>query len=686
MKTLAMLTALVLLGSLGIAAVQAQVDRGPITTFEAQASGGHEVVVPSVDLPEGGFVAIHDATLLEGAVFTSVIGISEALPAGASEQVRVQLTRALVGDNETLVAMPHKDSNANGIYDFVSSAGAEDGPFVGGQDAIDESALPAALQGLDLGGISAVVAQVNVTASIQARDQVGSGRSILIDSVDLSAPGYVAVHDATLVAAADESGIDPASVLTSVVGVSDLLPAGRYTDLLVAVGNNCEGCKAGGSMNGTLVPMAHRETNGNEAYDFVSSEGAADGPFVGQPGTPLTAVIAVLDTDSSDVATETFSAQASGGRSVLFAEVFVPQGGYAAVHDATLLEGNVLGSVLGVSTFLDPGLHRNVTVELAFNGSRGLNESATVIGMLHRETNGNEAYDFVASQGADDGPYVGGPNGLAEADLPEALQGLGIGGVNAVSAMISVAASARIAAHQTSEDGASVTLESVDLSEAGFVALHDTSLLGDATANVLASVVGVSAPLEAGFQENVTIRLPGDNCAGCVKGALNTSQTLIAMPHKDSNANGVYDFITSAGAEDGPFVTTGAVGNTASALDLNIVVAIGRVTAPIVANATSEPATPTPATPANGTTPATPNGTTPATPNGTTPATPNGTTPATPNGTMPATPNGTMPATPAGPPRDATPDESTNETPGLGLLALLAAVGLVVLVLRRRRS
>lgn len=467
----------------------------------------------------------------------------------------------------------------------------------------------------------------------------------------------MAIHDATLVQGPDASGINGNNVLTSVIGVSDLLAAGHHHNVLVKLNNNCAGCKTTGNMTGTLIPMAHKETGGNATrYDFVSSGGTQDGPFTGQPGAPLTAVINVLTTTYSGVGTESFPPQATGGHIVIFPEVYVPQGGYAAVHDATRLSGNVLGSVIGVSGFLAPGQHRNVAVELSFNGSRGINASQTLVGMIHRETNNNTSYDFVSSQGAADGPYTGGPNSLSEAQLPAALQGKGLGGVNAVPAQVDLSATVRIAAHQPS-DGRSVRIEYADLAVPGFIAFHDASLLANAQGNVMTSVVGVSA-LQSGLKRNFTVDLPGPNCAGCAKGALNVSQLLIAMPHKDSDNDGRYTFITSAGAADGPFVTSAATSNTVSALGLNIVVATGEAVVPVKVPAPATPPTTTPTTP-----------TTPT-------ATPSGSTPTTPTGA--ATPTSTSPrATP-------TPTES-QDTPGFTLGLLVAAVAIGLLVMRRRK-
>jgi hypothetical protein len=71
-----------------------------------------------------------------------------------------------------------------------------------------------------------------------------------------------------------------------------------------------------------------------------------------------------------------------------------------------------VGSVVGVSEYLEPGTHENVTVTLyadvpgATFENESLQSSQVLVAMPHEETTGDEAYDFVASNGSDDGPYV----------------------------------------------------------------------------------------------------------------------------------------------------------------------------------------------------------------------------------------------------------------------------------------
>ncbi|UPV98789.1 hypothetical protein M0R88_09615 [Halorussus gelatinilyticus] len=108
----------------------------------------------------------------------------------------------------------------------------------------------------------------------------------------------------------------------------------------------------------------------------------------------------------------TLQNQESDGSTVMVASAAVPEGGFVAIHDLSLLEGEVLGSVIGVSELLDAGEHQNIEVTL-FEGVPGaqfdqsaLQETQPLIAMPHQNTNGNESYDFVSSQGEADGPYT----------------------------------------------------------------------------------------------------------------------------------------------------------------------------------------------------------------------------------------------------------------------------------------
>jgi len=194
--------------------------------------------------------------------------------------------------------------------------------------------------------------------------------------------------------------------------------------------------------------MPHVENSNNETYDFVFTGGVDDGPFtenetavtdsalvtvenatapdedeggagdVGDNETTMTTTddVGDNDTDMDEVATATFENQTSNGTAVNVSSVTLPEDGYVAIHNDSLLEGNVTGSVIGVSEYLEAGTYENLTVELfnvsganftAMDGENAtLEENQSLIAMPHIENSNNETYDFVASEGLDDGPFT----------------------------------------------------------------------------------------------------------------------------------------------------------------------------------------------------------------------------------------------------------------------------------------
>jgi hypothetical protein len=88
------------------------------------------VRVAEASLDDGGFIVIHNDLLLQidpndtnaenfQKVVNSISGVSGLLPGGESKNVIVPLRPDRVEDGEqTLIAMPHRDTNGNGEYDF----------------------------------------------------------------------------------------------------------------------------------------------------------------------------------------------------------------------------------------------------------------------------------------------------------------------------------------------------------------------------------------------------------------------------------------------------------------------------------------------------------------------------------------------------------------------------------------
>ena len=218
--------------------------RGP-STIEAgdQDGDGTTIVVATVELPAPGFIAVHaDADGSPG----PVIGHSDLLPAGTSTDVVVTLDTPLDG-SATVWPMVHIDMDGDGVYTFVPP-----------DNAID-------LPGLTAGGDVAVtkmmvtVPPARGPSALEADKQTSDGTAIVVATVELPAPGFIAVH-------ADADG-SPGPV----IGHSDLLPAGTSTDVVVTLDTPLDG-------SATVWPMVHIDMDGDGVYTFVPPDNAIDLP------------------------------------------------------------------------------------------------------------------------------------------------------------------------------------------------------------------------------------------------------------------------------------------------------------------------------------------------------------------------------------------------------------------------
>jgi hypothetical protein len=188
----------------------------------------------------------------------------------------------------------------------------------------------------DTSAVSTDSAALTHVASVNMTNQTSGGTTVTVDEVYLSGGGFVTIHDASL----NEGG---AEVLSSVRGSSAYLSPGNHSNVTITLDDPVENTS-------TLVAMPHKDTDGDRIYDTVS------------------------------------------------------QGGFVTIHDDTVGDGP-LDSVVGTSDYLDSGTSENV--EIAVDTEPGQH-----FAMPHVDSNGNEAYDFVSSEGQADAPYV-----TAEGDI-----------------------------------------------------------------------------------------------------------------------------------------------------------------------------------------------------------------------------------------------------------------------------
>jgi membrane-bound metal-dependent hydrolase YbcI (DUF457 family) len=272
----------------------------------------------------------------------------------------------------------------------------------------------------------------------------------------------------------------------------------------------------------------------------LSPVGVASAQSATASGNQTTASV---DIDSSNNTTAT---------TVVVSKVRVPNGGFVAIHDGGYAEaGNLRQSAITVSKYLSAGVHKNVSIPvkrgvpgIAGNSTR-LNFARTNLSaVVYRDTNNNTQYDFAASFGSADTPYQA-QNGGAVADTEQVTIEKNV--QQAKQQSQPAPASIRFADQQLQQGAShpSVTISRVNLSEGGFVVIHDKRYLGP-TRDPLNSAIGVSSYLSPGVHRNVTVPL--------LDGSVTSTQTLVAVPYLDTNGNQTYDYVKTGGEVDYAYI------------------------------------------------------------------------------------------------------------------------------------
>lgn len=127
-------------------------------SFKNQTSDGTSVVVDSVTMPEGGFISTHDERFVadgDGVAVGagSIIGYSEYLDPGTHSNVTVELFNNSKLDTspyedgrldkrvQTLIVLPHEDTNGDEEWDFYPGETREDGAYKQGPQSDDNVPL-----------------------------------------------------------------------------------------------------------------------------------------------------------------------------------------------------------------------------------------------------------------------------------------------------------------------------------------------------------------------------------------------------------------------------------------------------------------------------------------------------------------------------------------------------------------
>lgn len=297
--------------------------------FEDQRIEGSAVVVQSLTLPATGFVVLQDAA-------GDLIGLSEVIGPGRIDAVPVPFFVPLDADTTVSAALHiDMDRDRTFIYEPPDS-------FVDVPAATADGAAAAATASVVLlppvGGGSIVVAE-----------QRTSGSPVVVESVTLPAPGFVAVQ------------VNEGDAPGRVIGSTDLFPAGTTEGepILVEIDPPLR-------VTGRVWVVAYVDRNENGVFD--PDDG--DEPAQTEDGEPVQAdpVVTVVPLDPSSVEVED---QEGDGTTISVAGVTLASGGFV---DVRIDDGGVPGERIARSEWLAEGTYE----DLVFTPSRPLDADSRI--------------------------------------------------------------------------------------------------------------------------------------------------------------------------------------------------------------------------------------------------------------------------------------------------------------------
>jgi PGF-CTERM protein len=179
-----------------------------VNTQQSRNGSVQRVTIRSATLSDGGFLAVYDSSLLTNDNVTasakSLRGASEYLTSGEHAPVNITLDRPYTY-NGTIIVIPHQDTNNNGKYEFITSNGSEDSPYLGADG-------------------DPIVASANVTVNqYQLGETTGTGSD---DALPETTSGVMATtatsgENGTRMTSEDSDGSDPNGNTKSGSGTGD---------------------------------------------------------------------------------------------------------------------------------------------------------------------------------------------------------------------------------------------------------------------------------------------------------------------------------------------------------------------------------------------------------------------------------------------------------------------------------
>ena len=239
------------------------------------------------------------------------------------------------------------------------------------------------------------------TPSVEIRNQTSSGATVTVRRAALSQPGFVAIHTSSYA----DGLVGPNE---SIIAVSQRLAAGTHRNVTIDVSHAPPGNAPGlnrSQLNETttLAATVYGDTNGNVRLDSVRSLGEND-TLVTQNGSVVRDAARVrVPSSPRRTASVAFRNQTLQNDTLTVAQARLPRGGFLIAHNESYQRTrDALTSAVAISRYLPPGNYSNVTLSVK---QGALDESQTVTIRPSLDTNNNQQYDFVTSDGFQDVAY-----------------------------------------------------------------------------------------------------------------------------------------------------------------------------------------------------------------------------------------------------------------------------------------
>jgi membrane-bound metal-dependent hydrolase YbcI (DUF457 family) len=277
------------------------------------------------------------------------------------------------------------------------------GVFLATAPGVGLLGAPASLSPVDIAAGQSTNATNTTNATVAFANQTTNGTNVTIESATLPEGGFIAIHSSGYTTGG-------ASAQSSVIATSEYLEPGEHTNVTVEVSNAPPGNYPGLNRSrlnssGPLTAMVHRDTNGNGQMDYVRSFGANDTAYSGSEGPPVADSAGItVPTTTEPAASVTFRNQTLQNGTLVVEEARLPDGGFLVIQNESYQQtGDALTSSVGLSGYLPPGNHTNVAIELL---PGALDHTQTVTVRPSRDTNSNQRYDYIRSDGFRDVAYT----------------------------------------------------------------------------------------------------------------------------------------------------------------------------------------------------------------------------------------------------------------------------------------